>query len=195
MEIAVYYLILIVVILGVLGNVVAFAVCSRKKLQNTVFSIYFRFILLIDTCVLVFNGLRTFIEYETNFQVINVSNDFCRLINIAQYMSATSGWITSVISVDRLLSLRFPARFSLRKKSWFQVGVCFGLLVKDFVVYSQNYLSYLQKTFLNGSNGTVSESVTCQLDSIQALEWIDLFNAVLVNKKVLSKKSFIWDFI
>ena len=70
----VWYIVLAIVIIGVLGNMIAFVVCSRSNLKNTVFSVYFRFIIIIDTLTLLLNTLlQKFMSGEYNLKFYNIS--------------------------------------------------------------------------------------------------------------------------
>jgi hypothetical protein len=178
------YLYLAVVVFGVLGNGAAFVVCSRLNLQKTVFSTYFRFLVLVDTFTLIFNPLYFFIANFTDFDVLAISTDFCRLNGILYYMTATSGWIEAAISIDRLININFPNRFLFFKKRWFQFSVCFALLIKDFVVYSQNYFETSLLIYENFSNDSQNSSFEafCFMDlaALHILDWINFFNSTLL---------------
>ena len=113
----VWYITLVVVVIGVCGNVLAFVVCSRSNLKNTVFSIYFRSITVIDTLTLLLNTfLQKFMDAALSINISNSTNDVCRLTKIIAYaLTVPSGWILVVISIDRYLSIAFPTRFPIRK--------------------------------------------------------------------------------
>jgi hypothetical protein len=172
----------VVVIFGVLGNVLAFVVCSRSKLAKTIFSTYYRFLVSIDTFTLIFHDLRELIQNETGLYVSTVSDDLCRLVKITEYIiPATSGWILVAISLDRLISIKFPTRFGFRKKRSFQMGLCFILTAKDFLLYSQAFFSgVITYTFDNSTRNQTEKF--CQPKSVdfRVLSWIDLFNMSII---------------
>jgi hypothetical protein len=53
----------IICVLGIVGNILAFLVFSRKKFENCSFSIYFRFLSVTDT-VAVLYSLNNFLKYK-----------------------------------------------------------------------------------------------------------------------------------
>jgi hypothetical protein len=175
----VYYLLLAVVVIGSIGNVIALIVCSRSKLQNTFFHIYFRFRILIDTLNM-FNAFNYFISNGFGYWIERVSNDLCRLIAVLYYIPASSAWIDVCISMDRWVSIKFPTRFMFRKKRWFQWTVCFGFLIKDFLLYGQLYLSSVDLTYSNNSNKSSMIKKECVFYNIDLLHLIDLLNASLL---------------
>jgi hypothetical protein len=173
------YLSLAVVVIGSIGNVTAFIVCSRSKLQKTFFHTYFRFRILIDTLNM-FNAFNRFIITEFDFWVERVSNDLCRLIYILSYVTASSAWIDVCISMDRWISIKFPSRFMFRKKRFFQMTVCFGFLAKDFLLYSQFYFSYVDFSNSNNSNKSSVINKLCFTNKMDIVDLIDFLNAVVI---------------
>ena len=53
----------IICILGVIGNLLAFLVFSRKKFESSSFSVYFRFLAVSDT-VAVLYSINNFLKYR-----------------------------------------------------------------------------------------------------------------------------------
>jgi hypothetical protein len=183
----IWYTILIVVIVGAFGNAIAFVVCSRSNLKNTVFSTYFRFIAVVDTTTLIFNTfLQKFMSAVFKIRLSTSSNDICRLTKIIAYaLTVPSGWILVVVSLDRYLSIAFPTRFRIRKNRLFQLLICIILVLKDFVYYGQLYFSFVKyKTNItiydnttNQTNQTIEQSWTCQEIEPALLSWLDLANS------------------
>jgi hypothetical protein len=174
------YALILVILTGAVGNLVAFAVCSQTKLKPTVFSIYIRFRILVDTLNLL-NGLNLFLKNEFDFWIERFSIDLCRLATFLSYIPATSGWIDVFISIDRWISIKFPHRFLILKKSWLQIAVCFGFLIKDFLIYGQIYLSHMRTTFSyeNSTNQTWIKNTECASIDGDLLHLMDLWNANL----------------
>jgi hypothetical protein len=135
--------------------------------------------------------LNQFITNEINFDISTVSDDFCRLFFIINCISSTSSWTTAAISIDRLMNVKYPAKFIVHNKKWFQVLVCFALLIKDFLVYSQLYFEPLVKDYeypyssdsLNSTNETVTISKYCAFPTYfdtLILIWVDFINAIFI---------------
>jgi hypothetical protein len=116
------YLYLVIVIVGTLANILAFLLFSRKKFQKTVFSTYFRALLVVDTIQLDYLALSKFIffEYDIHFRDLNII--LCRLtMPLAYSLPSASAYITAVISFDRWLSITKPTVLLIRKKKNFKL--------------------------------------------------------------------------
>lgn len=172
------YMFPFITIFGMIGNVVAFIVFSRKAFQNTVFSIYFRFLIICDSISLLL-PINRFLELNFNIYLARVSNEFCKFrFYFAYAITPISGWITAAISLDRLLSIKMPAKFLVRKKTWFQILVCFIIFSFDFAYYIQNLIVYSlvkYEEFNNKTNETIV-SYSCDSNGI-SLDWLDLFQS------------------
>jgi hypothetical protein len=181
LEIGNFFLLAIIAV-GVVGNSVAFVVCSRSKLKTTVFSVYFRFVAFIDTITLLLNPFLAFLTSQYRITPSIISNDWCRFFTIFMWApTATTSWILMTISLDRLISIKFPARFLIRKKRWFQLAICFVWTVKDFIYYSQSYFSTVETVNYrrNGTNKTFSMS-QCVIFRSDIAYWLELFNSCLI---------------
>jgi hypothetical protein len=73
------YMYLLIFMIGILTNLIAFIVFSRKKFKNTVFSTYFRVLLVYLTLL---NKLM-FFEFDISLRDIN--NPLCRITLIMAY--------------------------------------------------------------------------------------------------------------
>ncbi len=141
----VMYLFVVVVLLGFTGNLIAFVTFSRKRFQNTVFSTYFRFLTFTDSTTLLLYSLFKFFQFEIDFNIRVLSVHSCRLFTIIAYaVPATSGWMTAVISLDRMISVKLPTKFKFRQSRLFQTAICLAVAVFNFVLYFQVYFSYIQ---------------------------------------------------
>jgi hypothetical protein len=170
------------VIIGLSGNLATFAVFSRKRFTNTVFSTYFRALAITDSLTLSLTVTTKFFAYQFGYNVRLVSVHLCRLfIYIAYAVPTTSGWILVVISLDRWLSIVLPSKFLIRKRKSFQLLTIFSIIIFNFVLYCQLFFSNIQNinTFDNTTNITINRSV-CIPTGGDLINWIDLFNSTLV---------------
>ena len=53
----------VIVVVGTIGNILAYIIFSRKRFENTIFATYFRFLLIIDTIGLVYLALGKFLYF------------------------------------------------------------------------------------------------------------------------------------
>lgn len=99
----------LLIVIGIIGNVLSFAVWSRKRMCVSSSSVYFRFLAVIDTCVLLIAPLRELILYASNLDIQEINDLSCRLHNwLAFSVTSLSAWIMSAMSIDRLVSVKYP---------------------------------------------------------------------------------------
>jgi hypothetical protein len=168
----------LITIVGIFGNAFAFFIFSQKSFQNTVFSIYFRFLIICDSISLLL-PINRFLELNFNIFMSKISNEFCKFRYYFAYaITPISGWISAAISLDRLISIKMPSKFLFRKKTWFQVLVCLIIFCFDFAYYLQNLIVYsLNKNeeFNNMTNQTIT-GYSCESNGV-SLDWLDLFQS------------------
>jgi hypothetical protein len=75
----IWYLHLVVYVLGTSGNILAFCVFSRKKFQNTVFSVYFRILTVTDSFTIFF-AINEFLKYQLNVKLEYYAFILCKSI-------------------------------------------------------------------------------------------------------------------
>jgi hypothetical protein len=172
----IYYFYLVVVIVGTVANVLAFIVFSRKRFQNTVFSTYFRVLLIIDTIGLVYLTLGKFLNFEFNINLRNLHIVLCKLtMPIAYSIPPISAYITVMISFDRWLTIAKPTVLLIRKNKIFQVLICVAIIVINFLYNGQLFFSY----FENDSSSN-SSSKYCLVVDYEALSTMDLINSTIL---------------
>jgi hypothetical protein len=122
------YLFIITILIGILFNIPAFIVFSRKKFKNTIFSTYFRYLCISDTITLLFKF--EYIFYLKVFDWRSSSIYLCKIINYFVYLIPSfSIWILVVISLDRYLSIVYPTRFLFRKLKKNQILISLAIII------------------------------------------------------------------
>ena len=129
------FLMVIIILCGLIGNIMSFKVFSSPTLKKHTISIFFRFIAIFDQ-IMVINGVFYFISVKFGFD-ISLSNDFfCKFKDYMVYSNgAISPWLMVVVLMERFICIRFPKKFSFCYMFKFQL-----LLV--FIVVSYNYIFY-----------------------------------------------------
>ena len=167
----------VIVVVGTIGNILAYIIFSRKRFENTIFATYFRFLLIIDTIGLVYLALGKFLyfKYEINIRDFNVS--LCRLTMLLAYsVPPISAYILVAISIDRWLAISKPTILLFRRKRSFQIGVCIGIIVANFIYNGQLFFSYLALDYLD-PNATVP---ICLIPFEKTLQIMDLINSTMI---------------
>jgi hypothetical protein len=138
------YLYLMIVIVGTVANVLAFVVFSRKAFKNTIFSTYFRALLVVDTIGLLFLTLGKFLSFEFGINLRDLHLILCKItMPLAYSIPAISAYITVVISFDRWLTIAKPTVLLIRKKRKFQLIVCITIIMTTFLYNGQLFFSYI----------------------------------------------------
>jgi hypothetical protein len=107
----IWYMHLIIYVFGTSGNIVSFLVFSRKKFQNTVFSIYFRILAVTDSFTIFFS-INEFIKYQLNIKLEYHAFILCKsILYLVFIFGPMSAHLLVVISYEN---------FSLIKSILFQ---------------------------------------------------------------------------
>lgn len=125
-SILVYSSILIVVV-GVPGNILMFIVFSRNALSKLSVSLYFRVMALANLFINI-NWIKKFAQYQYGFVLIDQSGFLCKTIMFSIYtVSAMAAWFMVAASVDRFLVIAFPTRFMFLQKARFPLYVVIAI--------------------------------------------------------------------
>jgi hypothetical protein len=166
----------IIILVGTLANVLAFIIFSRKKFENTLFSTYFRVLLIVDTFGLVYLTLSKYLHLRFNINVRDLNPVLCKLtMPIAYSVPSISAHLTVIISFDRWLSIAKPTALLIRKKRKFQLNVCFIIVLVNFVYNGQLFFSYMGRNFESNTN-----LETCLIYNENLLSIMDLINSAIL---------------
>jgi hypothetical protein len=184
----VVYCIPVIILLGLIGNLISIIVFTRKKFQNTIFSTYYRFLVFIDSMALLFYASDKFMDIGFNLSIRGLNIHLCYFFKMSAYVfPSTSGWTLVIISLDRLISILYPAKLLFRKKKQFQMTVCLCVFVYGIIAYTELFFTCSSEPieYNNGSNVTshryVNFSSSSRSERNQKLtDWLDLFNSTVV---------------
>ena len=167
---------LTIILVGTVSNTIAFVIFSRKKFENTLFSTYFRVLLLVDTFGLLYLTSAKFLLFEFNINLRDLNIFLCRItMPMAYSIPQISAHLTVLISLDRWLSIAKPTEFLFRKKKKFQLNVCAIIILVNFIYNGQLFFSYL------GYNSDYNKNfVICLIYDENLLSIMDLINSTLL---------------
>ena len=163
----------VISLVGFITNIISFVIFSRKRFQNTIFSTYFRIYLVFEIMNLILPINKMF---ELNFGMyFYFISDFCcklrRFFANCNYAMTPSFLV--LISIDRYLSIAYPAKFPYRKKSLFQILISSVIITVNFGFYTPFWFYYLKETRKNETNQT---SPVISYECITLLQWLEYFN-------------------
>ncbi|KAK7482276.1 hypothetical protein BaRGS_00026519 [Batillaria attramentaria] len=143
------YIMLIICGAGVMGNILAFAVLSRKSMRSSNSATYLRCLAAVDACVLLLAILR----YRSYYVLLEEASVIDMVLTFDPYVQVyvtpffwvalgVSSFITLSLSIERYLAIRWPLTLKQRcTKS--MVWVCIALIITAvFLVTFPHFLCY-----------------------------------------------------
>ncbi len=165
-----------ITLIGIIANSLSFIIFSRKRFHNTIFSTYFRFFIVIQTINILFS-INKMLEQNLFIYFGKISNFTCKLRHFFVFGNfSITGWFLVTISLDRYLSIAYPAKFLYRKKSTFQILVSICIISYNICVYIPFWFIHLQITQSNATNQT---EIKCE-SPFKWTSFLDLFQSTLI---------------
>lgn len=175
---------LVVILLGLVGNVLSFRVYSNRKLKSNSVTIYFRAISVLNFLMI----LNVWVEFLTRtveqFSPRDRFTIVCKLIYFNIYsMGPMTPWILVAISFDRFFNICFPKRFVFYKKRSFRqyviaIVVGFNLGYYAFMPFESSLEEV--RTWDQSSNQTIQATRCVTYYNERTIFWMDIFNSTLV---------------
>ena len=179
-EIIIYYLYPVVALIGLLFNSLTFILFSRKRFKNTIFWIYFRFLLIFDSLSM-FLPVNKFLEQVFDIYIRIISSFLCKFRYFYIYsVYPVSGWTLAIVSIDRFLSISYPNRFVIRKKVSFQIVACISIMSFNFIYYSPNlFFKFIEIEEFDNETNQTDVYYRCRNPGIP-LDLMDLIGSTLI---------------
>lgn len=129
-------------LIGIVGNLLAICVFSRKRLNKCSYSCYFRVLACLDI-ILLTHGFKRFVANIFDVDIEHISPLLCAFNEYQPYVAGlASTWMHTVILIDRLFFIQYRNQLVIFRKRWFQ-----ALLVSIVIVYSLIVHSILPLNF------------------------------------------------
>ena len=119
----------LLLVVGIAGNLLSIAVLSRQRMRRTATSVYLRLLAIVDSSVLLVNIPRQVTYWHTTVKLRDINTVACKTVMfLAPAIITMSWWLLPIISIDRLILVRYPiwAKTNCTKKL---AGVVFSVLV------------------------------------------------------------------
>jgi hypothetical protein len=125
-----------IMLFGLIGNILTFAIYSRKAFAKNSINIYARALALFDSFIfLKFVNDAGLIFFDTDFSLEFALN--CKAtVYIAVGVLTIPAWILVAFSLDKMLSVLRYSRFKQMKKKSFQLGIVATIAVIHLMLYS-----------------------------------------------------------
>ena len=171
----------LITLIGLITNTISFVIFSGKKFQNSIFSTYFRFLLLFHTLNLI-SPSNKLLEWNFDFYFSQLSNFSCKIRYWFFYVNfAIAAWFQVIISIDRYLAISLPTKFILRKKFQFQIITSFIIIGFNCCMYIPSLMYYLKINNESSPiiNQTTKSNYKCTSPGIWA-DFMDLFQSTVL---------------
>lgn len=176
----VFYGSLILLVLGLPGNILMFIVFSSKNLRKLSVSTYYR-AMSIFSLYMTINWIRQFLTWEFNFYLWNVSHIMCKFGMFSIYTTrGILSWYLVVIGIDRFIAIAYPIRFKFIITYPFPILAVVILALYNSGIYFYTFFDFKLVDIDDDTNSTY---FNCDLSSDYmtfATNIIDLVNTVLM---------------
>jgi hypothetical protein len=180
-------------VVGLFGNILSFLVFSRKSFSGNSISIYCRALIISEFFVLMPLALDIGLTFKSDLTV--VSNFFCKFsYYIIISGSSTPGWILAVLSLDKMLCIRWINKFLLIKKRSFQLTVVLVIAISNLFLYLLLPFGMQIETISVESSNNVTSQVTCDLvynEYSNEIAFIYLIESNLIPFVLMISSSFV----
>ncbi len=157
-----------IVLISLIANSLSFYIFSRKSFQNTVFSIYFRFYLVFQTLNLIMPINKMF-ELNLDSHFSRISDFTCKIRYYYLNLNYSNcSWLLVVVSLDRYMSISYPAKFMIRKKSMFQILTCCLVILFNACFFTSSLFYHLKET-----NQTNQTAFKINIECVSPGIWFD----------------------
>jgi hypothetical protein len=136
--------------IGIITNLIVIAVnLSNEKMRAQSINIYFSAQSISDILIIICYLFQSIPD------ILPLSSIYCKLLMFIVFVAYTfTGYITGVVSIDRLLTSYYPARFLFKNKLKFQVMFVIVSALIISIACSTNYFSF-DLIVLDETNSTI----------------------------------------
>ena len=132
---------LVVVFIGIVGNILSFMIFSRKTFRKNSISTYCRALAIFDN-LLIIQFIIDVYEAIYNDHLHNVSDGACKIMYyLSIQYGAIPGWILAAFSIDKMFSIR-THQIRLLKNKRFQWSVVAVIAILNLIFYVEILISF-----------------------------------------------------
>lgn len=175
------YASLLLVVIGLPGNVLMFAIFSRQTLSKLSVSVYFRAMALSNLFINI-NWLKKFSEYQYGFVVIDQSDFLCKSVMFTIYtISAMAAWFMVVAGLDRFIVIVYPNRFLFIQKPRFTLSIVVLITIYN-IIFNFHILFDTSLTLIANYTDTANTTMVYECDwPLKTVFYI----SILVNSTII----------
>lgn len=174
---------LIVVVLGVPGNILMLIVFSKKQLNKLSTAVYFRAIAVANLIILV-NCIKLFCEDKYGVYLLNQTSLLCKLTIFGTFfIDSFSAWCLTATAFDGFVTIVHPAMFKICLTPFFALFLIIIIIIYNFLFYSNTILFYdLNETNSTSTNDSKISSSSFECESLVSdiINLMDLINSTII---------------
>lgn len=157
---------LLIVVIGVPGNILMFIVFSHSPLLRLSVSMYFRAMALANLFINI-NWIRKFFEFEYGFVLMNQSQFLCKATLFPIYVTGSlAAWLMVAANLDRFLVIVYPNRLQFIRKKPYPLGIVIFIFIYNIIFYFQILINgkLTPNTASSDQQNSTIIELTCDLD-------------------------------
>lgn len=130
----------LIVFIGTIGNGLSIIVLLRRRMRGKSVYIYLFVLSCSDTAVLYFSAFKTWIFEITNWELLHVSTEVCKMSSFLILVALhCSSWLIVLVTIDRSVAVWSPLR-AATMCSLRQARCISGILILTSVFYNAHVL-------------------------------------------------------
>ena len=145
---------LIVISIGIFGNIISFIVFSRRIFRNNSISTYCRALAIIN-CLSIIELIKDIWRFFHNKEIFNVNDFTCKsFFYVSLLFNAIPGWILVAFSIDKMLNMKTSPPNILKSKL-FQWSIVAAIILFHLIFYIEvpislniEYISFTPEKFV-----------------------------------------------
>jgi hypothetical protein len=178
-----FYATRIITPIGIFLNICSFLIFTRERFHKTTMGFYNMALAIFDILALTITFILFFpITIGNDLSVI--SDVSCKLISfLVRTFTQVPSWLQVMVSFDRMLSVKYPQRFSLLNKKSFLAGIIGIIVCMVMIINIPNFFMNIEieSSFDSTTNSTrIKKSCTGTFEMLLVRDLIGLTNRTIV---------------
>lgn len=138
-----YYFFILLLPIGLTGNILSFYICNTKKLTRTKLGFFIKLMAITNILKLLFMVFFQYSDIIFDYDLINYSDNWCKIIQyLRRIIRKLSPYIEILMTIDRFIALFYHKSRSFSITNSLFIKCFFGILVFFFIIDSPNLFTY-----------------------------------------------------
>lgn len=174
------YFSLIIVVLGLVGNILLFITYCQPNLRKLPISLYGR-VMSANNVYITIHWIRIFSLFEYNYDWNSQSNFLCKILVFTICIAGPiSAWCHAAASITTFITIVYPARFKIIGRAYFPVLVVSGIVCFNVLFYFHNLFDVYIVEIPVGNQTNATTKLVCTFSAAGITTIVDLLNTSLL---------------